>query len=64
MKKILPKIAPQLVPNCGIMNVFVDAWNTRRPARQILVEKNSGGVDGKSYVGGLNIKRDTIWGLS
>ena len=46
------------------MNVFVDAWNARRPARQILVdkhlEKSSSGVDGQSYVGGLNIERDTI----
>jgi len=66
-EKILSKIATQLVPNCGIMNVFVDAWNTQRPARQILVDKNldknSSGVDGQSYVGGLNIERDTIWGL-
>ena len=49
------------------MNVFVDAWDTQRPARQILVdknlEKNSSGVDGQSYVGGLNIERDTIGGL-
>ena len=67
-QKFLSIIATQLVPNCGIMNVFVDAWNTERPARQILVdknlEKNSRDVDGQSYVGGLNIERDTIWGLS
>ena len=48
------------------MNVFVDAWNARRPARQILADKNreksSSGVDGQSYVGGLNIERDTIGG--
>ena len=61
---ILSKIATQLTPECGIMNVFVDAWNTRRRAHKILVEKNSGDVDGKLYVGGLNIERDTIWGLS
>ena len=50
------------------MNVLVDAWNTQKPAHQILVdnnlEKNSGGFDNQSYVGGLNIERDTIWGLS
>ena len=37
-----------------------------RPARQILVDRNlkkhSSGVDGQSYVGGLNIERDTIGG--
>ena len=66
--KILSIIATHLAPECGIMNVFVDAWNTQRPARQILVdknlEKNSGGVGDQSYVGGLNIERDTIGGLS
>ena len=61
---ILSKIATQLAPECGIMNVFVSAWNTQRPVRQILVdeylEKNSGGVDDRPYVGGLNKERDTI----
>ena len=60
-------IAAQLAPNCGIMNVFVDAGNTQKPAHQILVdnnlEKNSGGIDSQSYVGGLNIEREPIWGL-
>ena len=32
-EKILSKIATQLAPNCGIMNVFVDAWNTQRPVK-------------------------------
>ncbi len=46
------------------MNVFVGAWNTQRPVRQILVdeylEKNLGGVDDHPYVDGLNKERDTI----
>jgi hypothetical protein len=46
------------------MNVFVDAWNTQRPVRQILLDKNlekySSDVDGQLYVGGLNIERDKV----
>ena len=63
-EKILSNIATQLVPNCGIMDVFVDAWNTQRPVRQILLDKNlekySSDVDGQLYVGGLNIERDKV----
>ena len=46
------------------MNVFVGAWNTQRPVRQLLVdeylEKHSGDVDDHPYVDGLNKERDTI----
>ena len=62
--KILSIIATHLAPECGIMNVFIGAWNTQIPLCQILVdkylEKNSGGVDDRPYVGGLNKERDTI----
>ena len=35
-EQILSTIATQLAPNCGIMNVLGDAWNTQKPVRQIM----------------------------